>query len=94
MRPKEKAKELIEKFKPHVYCFMGSGMLSNSYDENVALNEAKKCALICAQTVLESTPMNPSMNEKEDGINMHSEDFWEDVIDWLKGNMEEIFDEA
>ena len=29
-----------------MYCFMGSGMLSNSYDENVAEGNAKECEKI------------------------------------------------
>ena len=33
MTPKEKCDELIEKFIPNMYCYMGSGMLSNDYDE-------------------------------------------------------------
>ena len=93
MQPKQKAQDLINKFKPHVYCYMGSGVLTNDYNETVALNEAKNCALMCAKVVLESTPLNPSMNEKEDGINMHSEDFWEDVVLWLNRSISDIFDE-
>jgi len=41
---KEKAKELIEKHKPFIYCYMGSGMLTNTYDEVAATMMAKKCA--------------------------------------------------
>ena len=37
---------LKEKFLPKMYCFMGSGMLSNSYDENVAQGNAKECEKI------------------------------------------------
>lgn len=44
MEPKEKAKELIETFLPKVYCFMGSGMLTNDYDFKVALSNAKACS--------------------------------------------------
>ena len=46
MEAKEKAKELVDKFMPYMYCYMGSGMLSNDYDINVALSYAKKCAII------------------------------------------------
>lgn len=46
MSTKEKSEELIEKFKPNVYCYLGSGMLTNEYSEEVALNNAKKQALI------------------------------------------------
>ena len=47
MSPKEKAKELVEKFIPNVYCYLGSGMLTNEYSEEVALVNAKKQALTC-----------------------------------------------
>jgi hypothetical protein len=47
-----KAKELIEKFMPHMYCYMGSGMLSNDYDEKVAKDNAKQCALIAVDEII------------------------------------------
>ena len=34
---------LKEKFAPMVYCYLGSGMLTNTYDENVVDHFAKKC---------------------------------------------------
>ena len=49
MTPKEQAVKLVLRYKPFVYCYMGSGMLSNTYDEDVALNMAKQCALIAVQ---------------------------------------------
>jgi len=55
LNSKEKAKDLIEKFLPNVYCYMGSGMLSNDYDKNVALMYAKKCALIAVQELINET---------------------------------------
>ena len=48
MTPKEKALKLVDKFKPFVYCYSGSGMLSNDYDKNIVLRMAKQCALIAA----------------------------------------------
>ena len=33
--------ELIELIKPYMYCYMGSGMLTNEYDETVAIMMAK-----------------------------------------------------
>jgi len=56
MTAKEQAVKLVLRYKPFVYCYMGSGMLSNTYDEDVALNMAKQCALIAVETVLESNP--------------------------------------
>ena len=52
MNPKEKAKELIGKFLPNVYCYLGSGMLTNEYSEEVALSNAKKQALICVEEII------------------------------------------
>ena len=49
---KEEAKKLIERFRPNVYCFSGSGMLSNAYDEDVVLSNAKKQAIICVEEVV------------------------------------------
>lgn len=54
MQPTEKAQELIEKMKPFVYCFMGSGMLTNDYDERVAVSMAKKCAAITVDEITEA----------------------------------------
>lgn len=38
--------KLKEKFLDHVYCFMGSGMLTNTYDEQIANWNAEKCEII------------------------------------------------
>ena len=54
MNQKEKAKELIEKYKPHMYCYMGSGMLSNTYDESVVLQNAVKCSIIAVEEIIEN----------------------------------------
>lgn len=37
--------ELINFFLPKMYCYFGSGMLTNTYDNDVALQHAKECAL-------------------------------------------------
>jgi hypothetical protein len=37
---------LIEKFLPQMYCFFGSGMLTNTYDERIAEQNAKECEKI------------------------------------------------
>ena len=51
--PKEYAEELIKFFLPKMYCYFGSGMLTNHYDEKVALDNAKKCALHCIDQIRE-----------------------------------------
>lgn len=54
MTAEKKAKELINKFIPNVYCYLGSGMLTNTYDEDIALMNAKKQSLICVDEILEA----------------------------------------
>lgn len=53
MTAKEKAIELVEKFKPRVYPFFGSGMLSNTEDEGTILTNAKAQAIICVDEILD-----------------------------------------
>jgi len=38
--------KLIEQFKPLVYPYMGSGMLSNELNQDVILRNSKECAVI------------------------------------------------
>ena len=54
MTPKEKATQLIEKFKDHVNPYIGSGMLSNTLDEAAILMQSKSCALITTDHVLKT----------------------------------------
>ena len=44
---------LIEKFLPKMYCYFGSGMLTNAYNENVALQNAKECEKIADEVAIE-----------------------------------------
>lgn len=44
---------LIEKLLPKMYCFFGSGMLTNSYDEKVAESNAKECEKIADDYAIE-----------------------------------------
>lgn len=57
--PFEKAQELIEKYKPYVYCYAGSGYLTGSEDEDVILLNAKKCAIIAIESMLPYFPWTP-----------------------------------
>ena len=36
-----------------MYCYFGSGMLTDTYDENVALQNAKKCEQIADEFAIE-----------------------------------------
>lgn len=44
---------LKEKFLPRMYCFMGSGMLSNTYDKDIAEDNAKYCEQITDEFAIE-----------------------------------------
>jgi len=80
--PELKAKELVDKFRPYMYCYMGSGMLSNDYDENVETDNAKYCALLCVDEIIKSSPYNPNnkgiYEHFEVGINQAIE-YWNKV---------------
>lgn len=52
MTPKEKAQELIKKFKNHVNPYIGSGMLSNTHDDGAILRQSKFCAEITVDEVI------------------------------------------
>ena len=45
MSPKKEAEQLVNNFSPFVYCYMGSGMLTNTSDDEVIKMNAKMCAL-------------------------------------------------
>ena len=74
MKEKTKAIELVDKFKPLVYCYMGSGMLSNSYDDNVILENAKRCAIICVDVILNDCGAKNWKNDEMTGNN-----YWANV---------------
>ena len=44
---------LKEKFAPFMYCFMGSGMLSNTQDEDIVQWNADKCEVIADEFAIE-----------------------------------------
>lgn len=53
MEAKNKAIELVEKFKKHVNGYVGSSMLSNTEYPETILSNAKQCALICVDEILD-----------------------------------------
>jgi len=58
MTAKEKAIELVEKYKPYVYCYFGSGMLVNQEDESTILKNSKQCALIAVNEIIKNNKDN------------------------------------
>ena len=52
MTPKEKAEALVNRFNLFVYCFVGSGMLTNDADDSAIRMNAKQCALIAVDEII------------------------------------------
>ena len=80
---RDKADELIEKFKPYVYYFLGSGMLTNTYSEEVAKINATKCVKILAQQILDLDVVwyRKEAIGKPDFIRPEmTREFWEEVM--------------
>ena len=74
MEAKEKATELIEKFKDKVNPYIGSGMLSNTHDDAAILWQSKKCAHIVCDEVIKIA------NLMDGGFSFEKEiEFWQDV---------------
>jgi hypothetical protein len=72
MTPKEKAKELVDKFYPNVQWKLG---------QEDCLDRAKRCALIAVDEVIKSIPCIPSPIPCED-INaciIQAREFWQKV---------------
>lgn len=57
MNVEKKIEELVKKFSQHVNPYVGSRMLTNTPDEEGILWEARHCALILANEMLENIPM-------------------------------------
>ena len=72
--PKEYAEELIKFFLPKMYCYFGSGMLTNRYDEKVALDNAKECALFLAEDLLKThLVFGKGMSDNIKNVNFYSD---------------------
>lgn len=53
MTPKEKSNELIEKYSEYVSGYIGSSMLTNTEYPEMIIKNAKNCALICVNEILD-----------------------------------------
>lgn len=74
MTSKEKATELIEKFKDKVTPYIGSGMLSNTHDDSAILWQSKKCAQVVVDEAIKLA------NLMDGGFSFEKEiEFWQDV---------------
>lgn len=61
---KEKAQEIVDQYKPFVYCFLGSGMLVNQENEGVILKNAQECAKIDVKNTIDALENYDEMTEK------------------------------
>lgn len=78
MTSKEKAEELVNKFLPKMYCYVCSGMLTNTYDGDVAKGNAIECAMFCACESLSAVEKYGRDNDELQ--NMENEfRFWNEV---------------
>ena len=66
MKPKEKAKELVDKFKPNAYI----GACEDN-DELMELYHSKQCALITVNEIIESRKADPDFDDTKLGIVTH-----------------------
>ena len=84
MTPKEKAKELIEQFKDKVNPYIGSGMLSNTFDDDAILWQSKKCALIVCDEI--DLYRGQIENEYDEDFYhaYRQEEYWEEVKKEIK----------
>jgi hypothetical protein len=64
---------LKEKFLPRMYCFFGSGMLTNSYDEKVAEDNAKQCEDIADEFAVEFGEWLLSRATGEEGLKLRDD---------------------
>ena len=86
MTPKEKAEELVKKYEDYVCGYVGSSMLTNTEYPEQILKQAKQCALIAVDEIIESEPILPN-NSKPFGEKIQSirhnfidaNNFWQEV---------------
>lgn len=53
MTERETAQQLVDKYRPMMYCFVGSEMLTNTFNEPEQIRNAKQCALIAVDLILD-----------------------------------------
>ena len=63
MTPKEKAQNLVEKYKPYVYPYIGSSYLTGDEFPEEILRNAKICALIAVDEILNAIEFSSQADE-------------------------------
>lgn len=85
MTAEEKAKELIEKMMPLVYCYASRTYLTGDIDEETKLKNAKEAALIVAtQTQLEFEATMSLVSNTDSDVILDKALFWGDVFVAIK----------
>jgi hypothetical protein len=79
MTPKEEAEQIIDKYMPMMYCYLGSGMLTNSYDEGVAKSNAKSCAILHCQGIIDFMMLDDAKHEDCHWANSPEVVYWYEV---------------
>ena len=82
MRPKEKAKELVDKFAPYANGYLGSSMLTNTEYPQVIDKNAKEMAVITVDEIIEALEITTGHCDlrKLDAQEVQSDfKFWQEV---------------
>lgn len=79
MTPKEKAKELIGYYYPFVYCYAGSGMLTNTVSKEAIVLNAKQCALIAVAEILLTLNKDIKDLDVVGNVLLDLIDYWKEV---------------
>jgi hypothetical protein len=74
MTPKEKAEELIKKYSDYVSGYIGSSMLTNTEYPEAILNNAKQCALIAVDEIIEYLTTSSNIM-----TSVYALDYWQEV---------------
>ena len=82
VEPKFKAQQLVNLFIPNVFCYLGSGMLTNTYDEDTALYFAKRCAKISIKELKFTFYDNKEISNYCDEVTKEIDNcIWQDTTD-------------
>lgn len=73
---KDKAKELVEKFKSFVHCTSSW----NEYDDYLELENAKQCAKIAVEEIINNSVLNYSGSDFSDNEIMSDTEYWNEVL--------------
>ena len=84
LTPKQKAKELVEKFKPYSHFWAHDFGRKKDYDIE-QLENAVECALIAVDEIINSSPSLPILSDAGNFVNdiEESTEFWKEVKEEL-----------